>query len=268
MAQVAAVAHQVGQHQNDQRVFKRDVVNADDYRRAQHAEHLNRRPVEQDRSTDHQRGATRSAAEGSTDARFAVLVVIDPIGLRHRLRLAHVAFFAQLSDALMDLELRALLEFARHDRNDDGRDGREHEATLPANDRQQHGGQPCRNQRTDRPATLHQAVDEATTLGQTRVVGRGVDFAQVGRVDRFFGITQTAQRTNQDQRRLAPRSANGRERRTDCRTAHSENDTHAPSQAIYQRTDGQCHHRRADSDPSRDFGLFDLTPAKMPTDFR
>ncbi len=47
--QVADEAHQVGQHQDPQGVLERQLVNTHDHRRAQHAEHLDSRPVQQDR---------------------------------------------------------------------------------------------------------------------------------------------------------------------------------------------------------------------------
>ncbi|RMO75941.1 hypothetical protein ALQ35_05753 [Pseudomonas fluorescens] len=243
-------------------------MHADNHRGAKHAEHLDRRPVEQQRSADYQGGAASRATEGGFEPCLAVLVIVHTVGHGDVLRFGHRAAFTQLTDALVNLELWALLELARHDRNHDGRDCGKDEATLPADDRQQQRGQPGGDQRTDRPAALHQAVDKATALGQARIFRGTIQLAQVRGVDGFLGIPQATQRTDQNQRRLAPRPANRGQCRAQRGTGHGENNAFAPAQLIDDRANRKGDHRRAHRHPGRDFSLLHFTPAKVPADLR
>jgi hypothetical protein len=100
-----------------------------------------------------------------------VLFVIDIMFAGKRSRIPVVTRFTQLLDALVQHELRAFFQAPRHEENDDGRKRREYEAALPADARQQQRRQTRRDQRADRPSTLHEAVDKALVAIQACIVG-------------------------------------------------------------------------------------------------
>ncbi len=133
---------------------------------------------------------------------------------------------------------------------------------------QQQGGEAGRDQRADRPATLHQAVDEAAAADQPRIVRGGIDLGQVGGVDPLLRIAQAGHRTHQHQRHLAHAGAQRGQCRAQGRAADGDDDAAAATDPVHQRADGEGDDGPAQGYPGGEFGLLGFAPVEVPTHHR
>ncbi|EEF22694.1 conserved hypothetical protein [Ricinus communis] len=191
-------------------------------RRAEYAEDLNGGPVQEEAAAENQRGSERFAAKGRPNSSRRMLFVIDPVTRCYLAGSFFLAGVTKMLHVLVHQELGALLQTTRHEENDDCRERRKDEASLPTYTRQQQSREACGDERADRPATLYQAINEAFALVQSRVVGRSVKFVQIRGIDRLFCIPETRKRADQNQGPAPERSADHSEPGADRRACDGE----------------------------------------------